>query len=595
MESNKGKVLEAQGNLVTIEFEGDILQNEVVYVKTGNQNLKGEVIEVTGNKARLQVFEITKGIKLGDEVELTHDLLVAELGPGLLTMTFDGLQNPLHNLAEEVGFFLERGTYLKPLPRDKKWDWTPKAKIGDVLQRGEVIGTLPETLYTHKIMLPFQLVGKYTVTWLKEKGSYNVDEVIAKVKSEKGEEIELTMTQKWPIKKILRFGKRTLPTEPLVTGMRIVDTYYPVCRGGTFCVPGPFGSGKTVLQQLISRYAEVDIVIIIACGERAGEVVETIREFPHLQDPKTGRKLIERTCIICNTSSMPVAARESSVYIGVTIGEYYRQMGLNVLILADSTSRWAQALREMSGRLEEIPGEEAFPAYLSSRIFELYERAGEIITSDGSKGTLTLGGNVSPAGGNFEEPVTQSTLSVVGCFLGLTYERSYARRYPAIDPIISWTKYLRQGKENFEKLYPKWLEMIEKAKQVTIMGDEINKRMQVVGEEGTAIEDFIIFMKAEFIDASYLQQNAYDKVDAYCPLDRQLDMFLVIDEVVDKKFESITQHDNARSYFLRLINEFKQWNTIPFKSSEYEKQKQNIKDFIENYESIIQSLITKEE
>jgi len=398
MEGNKGKVLEAQGNLITIEFEGDILQNEVVYVKTGGQSLKGEVIEVNGNKARIQIFEITKGVKFNDTVELTHDLLVAELGPGLLTMTFDGLQNPLHNLAEKIGYFLERGTYLQPLSREKKWDWTPVAKIGDIIQRGYVIGTVPEAIFTHKIMLPFMLIGKHTVVWVKEKGSYTIDEVIAKVKSEKGEEIPITMSQKWPIKKILRFGKRMLPQEPLVTGMRIIDTYYPVCKGGTFCVPGPFGAGKTVLQQLVSRYAEVDIVIIIACGERAGEVVETIREFPHLQDPRTGRKLIERTCIICNTSSMPVAARESSVYIGITIAEYYRQMGLNVLVLADSTSRWAQALREMSGRLEEIPGEEAFPAYLASRIFELYERAGKIITPDGSIGSVTLGGNVSPAG-----------------------------------------------------------------------------------------------------------------------------------------------------------------------------------------------------
>lgn len=594
METNNGKVIEAQGNLITIEFEGDILQNEVVYLKTGNQELKGEVIEVSGNRARLQVFELTKGIKFDDAVELTHNLLVAELGPGLLTMTFDGLQNPLHNLAEKVGFFLERGTYLKPLPRDLKWEWTPVAKVGDVLQRGEMIGSVPEGIYTHKIMLPFMLIGKYTVSWLKEKGSYNVDEVIAKVKNEKGEEIDITMAQKWPVKKILRFGKRLLPKDALVTGMRIIDTYYPVCKGGTFCVPGPFGSGKTVLQQLISRYAEVDIVIIIACGERAGEVVETIREFPHLEDPKTGRKLIERTCIICNTSSMPVAARESSVYIGMTIGEYYRQMGLNVLILADSTSRWAQALREMSGRLEEIPGEEAFPAYLASRIFELYERAGQIITPDGNTGSVTLGGNVSPAGGNLEEPVTQSTLSVVGCFLGLTYDRSYARRYPAIDPIISWSKYLEQGKEDFEKLHPRWIEMVEKARNITAEGDEINKRMQVVGEEGTSIEDFIIFMKAEFIDAAYLQQNAFDKVDAYCPLDRQVDTFSLINDILDKEFQNIEEHDKARSYFLRLINEFKQWNTIPFKTPEYDKQKQKINDFIDNYESIIQSLVKEE-
>lgn len=590
METMNVRVHEAQGNLVTIEFEGDILQNEVVYVLTGGQKLKGEVIEVNGNRAKIQIFEITKGLKLGDKVELTHDLLVAELGPGILTMTFDGLQNPLHRLAEEIGYFLERGTYLPPLPRDKYWDWTPVAKVGDVLQRGEVIGTVPEALFTHKIMLPFSLFGKYTLTWVKESGSYNVDEVIAKVKGENSdEEIEITMAQKWPVKKILRFGKRRLPKDPLVTGMRIIDTYYPVCKGGTFCVPGPFGSGKTVLQQTLSKNAAVDIVVVVACGERAGEVVETIREFPELEDPKTGKSLMDRTCIICNTSSMPVAARESSVYIGITLAEYYRQMGLNVLVLADSTSRWAQALREMSGRLEEIPGEEAFPAYLASRIFELYERAGEIETPDGSIGSVTLGGNVSPAGGNFEEPVTQSTLSVVGCFLGLTYARSYARRYPAIDPIISWTKYLEQGKESYEELHPNWISMVKRSKEVTVSGDEIKKRMEVVGEEGTSIEDFITYMKSELIDAAYLQQDSFDKVDVYCPLERQLDSFMLINDILDREFKEITVHDNARSYFLRLSSEFRQWNTMKFDSDEYKQHKAKIEKFVDDYETIIKS------
>lgn len=593
--ATNGKVLDAQGNLLTIEFQENILQNEVIFVKVGDKNLKGEVIEVKDKIAKTQIFEDTKGVKYGTEVEITHDLLVAELGPGLLTMTFDGLQNPLHKLAEQVGYFLERGTYLKPLPRDKSWDWTPQAKEGDVLERGAVLGTVPEAIFTHKIMLPFALFGKWTVTWIKERGSYNVDEVIAKVKNEKNEERELTMAQKWPVKKILRIGNRVLPKKPLVTGMRIIDTYYPVCKGGTFCVPGPFGSGKTVLQQQISRYAEVDIVLIVACGERAGEVVETIREFPTLQDPRTGSKLIERTCIICNTSSMPVAARESSIYIGVTIAEYYRQMGLNVLVLADSTSRWAQALREISGRLEEIPGEEAYPAYLASRIFELYERAGEITTPDGSSGSLTIGGSVSPAGGNFDEPVTQSTLAVVGCFLGLTYARSYARRFPAIDPIISWSKYLTQGEESFEELHPNWIEMVEKARELTKKGDEIKKRMEVVGEEGTSINEFIEYQKAEFVDASYLQQNAFDAVDAYCPLKRQLDTFLVIDYILDKKYSKIKLHDNARSYFLRLANEFKQWNTIPFQSDEYNKQKDKILNFIDDYENIISTYLKGEE
>ncbi|MBA7470580.1 V-type sodium ATPase catalytic subunit A [subsurface metagenome] len=331
----------------------------------------------------------------------------------------------------------------------------------------------------------------------------------------------------------------------------------------------------------------MDIVLIVACGERAGEVVDTIREFPELIDPRTGNKLIERTCIICNTSSMPVAARESSVYIGMTIAEYYRQMGLDVLVLADSTSRWAQALREMSGRLEEIPGEEAFPAYLASRIFELYERAGQIITPDGSSGSVTLGGNVSPAGGNFEEPVTQSTLAVVGCFHGLSYDRSYARRYPAIDPIISWTKYLDQGKESWEKLDPAWLDMVSKARGFTVRGDEINKRMQVVGEEGTSMEDFVVYLKAELIDAAYLQQNAFDKVDAYCPMDRQIATFKVLVAVLDKDFAEMPGHDQARSYFQRLNTEFKQWNTLDYRSDDYNEQQEKIMHLVDQYQSIV--------
>jgi V/A-type H+/Na+-transporting ATPase subunit A len=595
METNigKGTVIAAQGNLITFEFEGDILQSEVVYVKVGDKKLKGEVLEVDENRAKIQVFEITKGVTKGVEVELTHDLLVAELGPGLLKETYDGLQNPLHELSEKVGYFLTRGVYVTPLNKKNKWEWTPTAKVGDKLERADVLGTVPESIFTHKVMVPFGLVGKYELTWIKEKGNYTVDEVIAKLKSKDGKEIEVTMVQKWPIKKILRFGKRILPKKPLVTGFRIIDTYFPVCQGGTFCVPGPFGSGKTVLQQTLSRHAQIDIVIIVACGERAGEVVETIREFPELKDPRTGKSLIDRTVIICNTSSMPVAARESSVYIGMSIGEFYRQMGLNVLVLADSTSRWAQALREMSGRLEEIPGEEAYPAYLASRIFELYERAGEIITKDGSNGSLTLGGNVSPAGGNFDEPVTQSTLAVVGGFLGLTYARSYAKRYPAIDPLISWSKYLEQGKEEFKKLHPDWIKMVDKAKSITVEGSEIKRRMEVVGEEGTAISDFIIYMKAEMFDAGYLQQNSFDKVDVFCPLDRQVELFLMMQDIFDKEFEHIKNHDNARSYFVRLSTEFKQLNRIEYKTDDYNKQKENIENMVENYEEVIKSFTSE--
>ncbi len=593
MAKGKGKVISAEGNLLTIEFEGDILQSEVVYVKVGGKSLKGEVLEVSQNRAKVQVFELTKGVKEGLDVELTRDLLVAELGPGLLSQTYDGLQNPLHKLSEQVGYFLERGVYVDPLSRDTKWDWTPTAKVGDKVERADVLGYVPEAIFKHKIMVPFTLVGKYEVSWIKEAGSYTIDEVIAKVKSSTGEEINVTMSQKWPVKKILRFGERLLPTKPLTTGFRVIDTYFPVCQGGTFCVPGPFGSGKTVLQQTLSKHAQIDIVIMVACGERAGEVVETIREFPELSDPRTGKSLMDRTIIICNTSSMPVAARESSVYIGMTLGEYYRQMGLNVLVLADSTSRWAQALREMSGRLEEIPGEEAFPAYLASRIFELYERAGQVVTKDGEAGSLTLGGNVSPAGGNFDEPVTQSTLAVVGGFLGLTYARSYARRYPAIDPLISWSKYLDQAASEFRaERHPDWIEMVESAKVITQEGSEIKKRMEVVGEEGTAVGDFIIYMKSELFDAGYLQQNSFDENDVFCPVERQVELFLMLTEIFENSFENIRDHDDARSYFVRLSSEFKHLNVTEFKSDEYQKQKAKIENMVKDYENIISSYKT---
>ncbi len=377
--SVSGKVVAAYGNMVTASFETDVLQNEVAYVITGDRKLKSEVIRVRSTVCDMQVFEDTRDIKVGDAVEFTGNLLVVELGPGLLEQIYDGLQNPLPQLAQQSGLFLKRGIYLDCLDRSKQWEFTPVAKAGDTVQAGDVLGTVPEGIFTHQIFVPFDFIGKAQVKKMAEKGSYTVAQTVAEVENERGETHNLTMMQEWPIKVALnKYKERILPVEPLVTGCRIIDTFYPVAKGGTACIPGPFGSGKTVLQQLISRYASVDIIIVAACGERAGEVVETLREFPHLKDPYTGKTLMERTIIICNTSSMPVAAREASIYTAVTLGEYYRQMGLNVLLLADSTSRWAQALREMSGRLEEIPGEEAFPAYLQTRIAEFYERAGYV-------------------------------------------------------------------------------------------------------------------------------------------------------------------------------------------------------------------------
>lgn len=565
---NRGKVVKAFGNLLHVQFEGDIRQGEVAMVQVDGTHLKGEVIEIAGKEAKIQVFEDTRDVKLFTPVNFTNSLLEAELGPGLLSSIVDGLQNPLENVANESGFFLPRGLYIPPLDRKKHWDYEPVAKVGQIVERGDTLGTTLEGRFHHHIMLPFSRFGRYTITWAIKPGSYSIDTIIAKARDEKGQELEFSMVQRWPIKNPLFQGERIKPTKMMDTGLRIIDTQFPLMKGGTFCSPGPFGAGKTVLQHHLSKFSSVDIVVVAACGERAGEVVEILREFPHLIDPHTNETLMTRTVIICNTSSMPVAARESSIYMGVTIAEYYRQMGLDVLLLADSTSRWAQALREMSGRLEEIPGEEAFPAYLASRIAGFYERSGSVALRNGKTGSLTIGGAVSPAGGNFEEPVTQATLAVVGAFLGLSRERSDARRYPAIDPLISWSKYVDEVSRELEATVDGWGDMVKRAGEFLRKGNEIGKRMEVVGEEGTALEDMILYLKAELYDFCYLQQNAFDKEDAYCPLKRQISLFQLINTIFEKQFKFHT-HDEARTYFLSLQNEIKNINFMPFESHNY--------------------------
>lgn len=576
----KGKVVKAFGNLLQVEFEGNIRQGEVAMVHVDDTQLKAEVIEIAGNEAKIQVFEDTRGVKLNTPVEFMGDLLEAELGPGLLSSILDGLQNPLEEVANLSGFFLPRGIYISPIDRKRKWDFEPVAKKGEVVERGDTLGTTLEGRFKHHIMVPFSLYGKYRLTWVASPGSYTVETVVAKGVDEAGVEHAFTMLQKWPIKNALMQGEKVKPSKMMDTGMRIIDTQFPIMKGGTFCTPGPFGAGKTVLQHHLSKYSSVDIVLVVACGERAGEVVEVLREFPHLIDPHTGETLMTRTVIICNTSSMPVAARESSIYMGMTIAEYYRQMGLDILLLADSTSRWAQALREMSGRLEEIPGEEAFPAYLASRIAGFYERSGVIALKDGNQGSVTIGGAVSPAGGNFEEPVTQATLSVVGAFLGLSRERSDSRRYPAIDPLISWSKYETAVTEELEQSIVGWGEMVHKAEKILKMGYEIGKRMEVVGEEGTAIQDLITYLKAELYDFSYLQQNSFDKEDAYCPLERQMKTFVLINRIFDKHFKFQT-HDEARAFFLNLQNQLKNTNYMPFNSPPYKHAMEKIEQEIE--------------
>jgi len=576
-----GKVVKAFGNLLEVRFDGSIRQGEVAMVHLNGTKMKAEVIEIIGDDAKIQVYEDTRGIELGTEVFFTGDLLEAELGPGLLTSIFDGLQNPLEKIADVAGLFLPRGLYINALDRKKHWEFDPVASVGDVLTRGEVIGTTLEGRFRHQIMIPFSLYGAYKITWVAKLGSYIVDDVVAKATDEAGVEHEFTMVQKWPIKAGLFAGEKVKPTRMMDTGCRIIDTQFPIVKGGTFCTPGPFGAGKTVLQHHLSKYSSVDIVIVVACGERAGEVVEVLREFPHLIDPHTGETLMTRTVIICNTSSMPVAARESSIYMGMTIAEYYRQMGLDVLLLADSTSRWAQALREMSGRLEEIPGEEAFPAYLASRIAEFYERSGVVLLKNGKRGSITVGGAVSPAGGNFEEPVTQATLAVVGAFLGLSRERSDARRYPAIDPHISWSKYVENVSRELDAQAEGWGDMVKKAARFLRLGDEIGKRMEVVGEEGTAIDDMVVYLKAELYDFCYLQQNAFDKEDAYCPLKRQIILFKLINKIFDKEFAFKT-HDEARSFFLKLQNQIKNMNFMAMDSPEYRTQFAKIEETLKS-------------
>jgi V/A-type H+-transporting ATPase subunit A len=559
MKGTKGKVAAVNGNMVAVNFDGPVMMNEVAFVGTGGKQLKGEVIRVKGNTCSLQVFEMTKGITVGDNVDFSGDMLAIELGPGLLTQVYDGLQNPLPQLAEKCGFFLERGEYLAALPADKEWAFTPVAKPGDKVVRADTIGTVPEGVFNHKIMVPFNLYKTYTVKSVKPAGNYKIKDTVAVISDEKGEDINISLSFFWPVKRAINcYEERLRPTDPMVTKTRLIDTFFPVARGGTFCIPGPFGAGKTVLQQITSKHAEVDIVIVAACGERAGEVVETLKEFPELTDPRTGKSLMERTIIICNTSSMPVAAREASVYTAVTLAEYYRQMGFHVLLLADSTSRWAQAMREMSGRLEEIPGEEAFPAYLESTIASFYERAGIVRLRDGSSGSVTIGGTVSPAGGNFEEPVTQATLKVVGAFHGLSRERSDARKYPAIHPLDSWSKY--GGIISDEE--------VAYARHFLQRGSEVEQMMKVVGEEGTSLEDFVVYLKGDFLDAVYLQQNSFDEVDQAASPERQQHVFQHIIRILGSKLD-FNAKDEARGWFNSLRQLFIDYNYSPWQSEQF--------------------------
>lgn len=568
--SSKGKITGINGNLITVAFEDAVSLNEIGYAILGETRLMCEIVRIRGRSCDMQVFEDTSGLSAGDAVEFTGQLLSIELGPGLLAQVFDGLQNPLPKLAEKYGFFLQRGKYIQALPRDRKWTFTPSVEAGASVRAGDTLGTVPEGLFKHRIMVPFGLKGVWKVKSIVPGGDYTVEDAVAVLTDEAGNEETARLMQRWPVKvPITCYAERLRPEKTMVTQVRSIDTFFPVDLGGTYCIPGPFGAGKTVLQQTTSRFAQVDIVIYAACGERAGEVVEMLREFPELEDPRTGRSLMDRTIIICNTSSMPVAAREASVYTAATLAAYYRQMGLDVLLLADSTSRWAQALREQSGRLEEIPGEEAFPAYLETVVASFYERAGRVRLNDGSIGSVTIGGAVSPAGGNFDEPVTQATIKVVGAFHGLSRARSDARRYPAIDPLDSWSKYHSVCDTA----------LVDKARAVLRQGNDINQMMKVVGEEGTSLSDFVIYLKSELIDMTYLQQNSFDAVDAATPDDRQRHVFGLLCEVLDAPM-TFEDRDAARAFFHRLTQTMRDWNGSVWQSDAFAEGEKKIREMV---------------
>lgn len=587
-------VIKINGEVMTIQAAHDGIafkKNEVVYVcpsKPGceDERLKGEILRVRGNTADIQVFEETGGMAVGDTVIKTNELLSLNLGPGMLGQIYDGLQNPLEDIAQKHGFFLPRGVALPEVDINKKWAFTAMTEVGKTVRAGDVIGTVPEGRYTHKIFAPFDMNGEAEVEWIQE-GNFTVNDVICRIKLQEGGTQDLTMMQRWPVRRSIpskmlkdNTSDKLFPDTPLITTGRLIDTFFPIARGGTACTPGPFGSGKTVLQHGLSKFSEVDIVIVVACGERAGEVVETVVEFPELQDPKTGGSLMDRTIIVCNTSSMPVAAREASIYTGITLGEYYRQMGYDVLLLADSTSRWAQAMRETSGRLEEIPGEEAFPAYLDSAIKGLYERGGVVKNNDGSTGALTIVGAVSPAGGNFEEPVTQSTLRTVKCFLALSAGRANKRFYPAIEPLTSWSRYHDQLSGWFDdNIHPQWSVMVARMMDFLKSSESIYQMMQVTGEEGISMADFVTYQKGFLVDMVYLQQDAFDDVDVSCPIDRQVRMLDLLDDLLWRRYD-FADKDGARTFFTRLTGLIRNLNYAADGSPQYDQYLGEVRDAV---------------
>ena len=578
--STKGIVKGIISNLVTVAVDGPVSQNEIAYIQLGDRKLMSEVLKVNGDHVFVQVFESTRGLKVGNEVEFMGHMLEVTLGPGLLSRNYDGLQNDLDKLS---GIFLQRGEYNFPLDKEAIWDFKPIASPGDKVQAGSWLGEVDENFQPHKIMVPFVFEGFYTVKSVVPAGQYKIFDDIAVLIDAEGKEIKVNMVQKWPVKRAINVHvEKPRPFKLLETGVRIIDTANPICEGGTGFIPGPFGTGKTVLQHAISKQASADIVLIAACGERANEVVEIFVEFPELEDPHTGRKLMERTIIIANTSNMPVASREASVYTAMTISEYYRAMGLRVLMMADSTSRWAQALREMSNRMEELPGQDAFPMDLSATIANFYSRAGYVYLNNGQTGSITFIGTVSPAGGNLKEPVTESTKKVARCFYALEQARADRKRYPAVNPIDSYSKYIEYPEfEDYisKRISPDWTAKVNDMKTLLQRGKEVQEQINILGDDVVPVEYHVTFWKSEVIDFVILQQDAFDKIDANCSLERQKDMLDIIMDICNKEFK-FNDFIEVMDYFKKVINICKQMNYSVYQSADFEKYKKELSDFI---------------
>ena len=582
MNKTTGKVTGIVSNLVTVEVDGPVAQNEICFIDVDGTDLMAEVIKVNGNTAAVQVFESTRGLKNGNKVVFENKMLEVTLGPGLLSSCYDGLQN---NLTTMDGVFLKRGEYTDPLDREKLWDFTPIAKAGDKVVAADWLGEVKEGWLPHKIMVPFSFKGEYTVKSVKAAGQYKVDDTIAVLSDAEGNDVNVTMTQKWPVKVAIKgYKEKPRPNRIMETGVRVIDTLDPIAEGGTGFIPGPFGCGKTVLQHAIAKQGDAQVIVMAACGERANEVVEIFTEFPELIDPHTGRHLMERTTIICNTSNMPVAAREASVYTAMTICEYYRAMGMKVLLLADSTSRWAQALREMSNRMEELPGADAFPVDLSAIISNFYARAGMVVLNNGQTGSVTFIGTVSPAGGNLKEPVTESTKKAARCFYALEQKRADQKRYPAVNPIDSYSKYLEypEIQEYLDKaVTPGWGEKVGQLKNIIRKGREANEQINILGDDGVPMGYHEIFWKSELIDYVILQQDAFDAIDALCPNERQKYMVELVLGICGRSFE-FDDFEQCRGFFKEMINILRQMNYSEFHSEQFENYEKQLNTLLNN-------------